>query len=214
MEQKSPGFPHEVVLGTRNQKKQLELEYLLSPHSVTVKTLADYPQAIEVEEDGETFQDNARKKAIVQARHLKAWVLGEDSGLVVDALDGAPGVYSARFAGIHGDDGANNRELLRQLANVPDAKRTAHYVCHISLSDPGGNVVIDCEAICRGRIRHTASGTGGFGYDPLFEIAEYHRTFGELGPATKGALSHRARAMRSFLQAWGRMITHGPAAQS
>ncbi len=195
-----------LVLGTHNKKKRLELEYLLAPYSVTIMTLADFPQAIDVEEDGKTFSENARKKASLQGLNLKAWVIGEDSGLVVDALGGAPGVYSARFAGKHGDDEANNRELLHRLQGIPKSQRGAHYVCHASLSDPEGTIHIDCEGICCGRIREAPSGDGGFGYDPLFEVREYHRTFGELGPATKAALSHRARAMRLFLEEWKRLF--------
>jgi XTP/dITP diphosphohydrolase len=197
-----PSSPQVLVLGTHNKKKRSELEYLLAPYEVKIMTLSDFPQAIDVDEDGTTFAENARKKASFQARHLQAWVIGEDSGLVVDALDGAPGVFSARFAGKHGDDEANNHELLRRLQGIPKSNRGAHYVCHASLSDPEGTIHIDCEGICRGQIREQPSGSSGFGYDPLFEVLEYHRTFGELGPATKGALSHRARAMRLFLAEW------------
>ena len=189
-----------IVLGTRNKKKRLELEHLFAPLNIRVQTLDEFPNAVDVEEDGETFAANAQKKASVQASALGQWVLGEDSGLVVDALNGEPGVRSARFAGRHGDDEANNEELLRRLATTPLHKRTAHYVCHASLADPSGKIVADVEAICCGRIRESRSGIGGFGYDPLFEVMEYHRTFGELGPETKAALSHRARAMRSLFQ--------------
>lgn len=194
--------PSTIVVGTRNRKKREELQYLLAPYAVEIRTLDDYPRALEVEEDGDSFAANARKKAIEQAIHLGAWVLGEDSGLVVDALNGAPGIHSARYAGTHGDDGANNRLLLMNLAQVALEHRDAHYVCHATLADPAGDIRIDCEGYCRGRIRTTPAGSEGFGYDPLFEIPEYHRTFGELGPATKAALSHRARAMREFLAAW------------
>ena len=195
-------LPSTIVLGTRNLKKRVELEYLLAPYHVAFQTLHDFPHALEVEEDGDSFAANAAKKAIAQAMHLNAWVLGEDSGLAVDALAGAPGVFSARYASAHGDDEANNAKLLKELEGVPAEARTAHYVCHATLADPLGRIVIDCEGICRGRIRRAPSGIAGFGYDPLFEIPEYHKTFGELGPATKAALSHRARAIRDFLRAW------------
>jgi XTP/dITP diphosphohydrolase len=188
-----------LVLGTRNRKKCVELEPLLAPHGFVLKTLDDFSNAVEVEETGTTFAANAALKASEQAKHLQAWVLGEDSGLEVEALAGAPGVHSARFAGKQGDDAANNRLLLEKLADVPLDKRWARYVCHISLSDPQGNVLIDVEDYCRGRIRFDYAGSAGFGYDPLFEVVEYHKTFGELGLAVKSVLSHRSRAVRQFI---------------
>jgi XTP/dITP diphosphohydrolase len=194
-----------LVLGTRNRKKEGELRDLLTPLGLEVRCLADYPTAIDVVEDGATFQENATKKAVQQARHLNQWVLGEDSGLAVDALDGAPGVYSARFAGTQGDDEANNRKLVAELANVPLEKRTAHYVCHAVLSDPAGNVRFECQGRCNGRMRLEPAGTGGFGYDPYFEVVEYHATFGELGSTVKQALSHRGRALRQLVPVLARL---------
>jgi XTP/dITP diphosphohydrolase len=191
--------PRILVLGSRNRKKLGELAELLEPHGFVLKTLADFPEAVEVEETGDTFAANARLKATVQAQHLGQWILGEDSGLAVDALGGAPGVYSARFAGAGATDEGNNRLLLEQLAGVPSDKRAAHYVCHIALADPQGVVRAESEEICRGRIRTEPAGSGGFGYDPLFEIVECHRTFGELPPAVKGVLSHRSRAIRQIV---------------
>lgn len=191
--------PQRIVLGTRNKKKARELIDLLAPHGFELRTLDDYPDAIEVAETGETFTDNARLKALEQARHLNQWVIGEDSGLSVDALDGRPGVYSARFSGEHATDEANNRHLLEQLHSVPLERRTAFYTCHITLSDPDGNVMVEAEDYCRGRILLEPRGDAGFGYDPLFEIVEYHQTFGQLGDAVKSVLSHRARAIRSFV---------------
>ncbi len=190
-----------IVLATHNPKKLVELQLLVEPLGVEVCSLADLDDPLEVVEDGATFAANARKKAIEQARHLDEWALGEDSGLVVDALDGAPGVFSARFAGEHANDTTNNTRLLEELQGVDVASRGAHYVCHLTLSSPAGVVVVDGEATCQGRIRTEPAGSYGFGYDPLFEIVEYHRTFGELGAAVKSVLSHRARAMRQFLPA-------------
>ena len=183
-----------LVLGTANRKKGQELAGLLAPVGVELRTLADYPQAIDVVEDGETFAANAALKAAQQARHLGQWVLADDSGLAVDALDGAPGVFSARYSGPEATDGDNNRKLLEALRGVPLEDRTAQFVCHICVADPGGAICGESAASCRGRIRFAPSGGGGFGYDPLFEIVEYHRTFGELSPLVKAHLSHRARA--------------------
>ncbi|MCG8586651.1 MAG: RdgB/HAM1 family non-canonical purine NTP pyrophosphatase [Pirellulales bacterium] len=188
-----------LILGTHNAKKGHELVELLAPHGIEVRTLAEVDDAIHVVEDGETFAANAGLKATQQAKHLGAWVLAEDSGLVVDALDGAPGVYSARFAGENATDEANNDLLLERLGDIPAEKRTAHYFCHMTLSDPGGEIRAEASGKCYGRITRERQGIGGFGYDPLFEVVEYHHTFGELGSAVKAALSHRARAMRGML---------------
>jgi len=198
-----------LVLGTRNRKKGIELAELFAPLGIELLTLADLPESIEVEETGQTFGENAAAKATQQARHLHRWVLGEDSGLCVDALAGAPGVYSARFSGPGATDESNNRLLLEKLGKTPVEKRSAHYVCHATLADPDGNIQGESEGYCHGRIRFEPAGSGGFGYDPLFEVVEYHRTFGELGPAVKAALSHRARAIRQLLPEIQRLIDTG-----
>jgi len=192
-----------LVLGTNNRKKGIELAELLTPYNVVVRTLADFDKTLNVVEDGSTFLDNARKKAVEQAKFLNAWVVGEDSGLSVDALDGAPGVYSARFAALseggNASDDDNNRFLLEKLATVPLEKRTAHYVCTAVLADPSGAVCGETKGYCRGRILFEPSGEGGFGYDPLFEVVEYHQTFGTLPSVVKQTVSHRARAMRKLI---------------
>lgn len=198
-----------LVLGTGNKKKRLELEELLAPLGLELKTLAEFSNALEVVEDGNSFAENGALKASVQARHLGHWVLGEDSGLAVDALGGAPGIYSARYAGEPCDDEANNRKLLGELADVPLEKRTAYYVCSAALSDPAGNIRATSEGRCHGRIRFEASGSGGFGYDPLFELPEFHRTFGELGGALKSTISHRARAMRLLIPQLAALLQSG-----
>ncbi|MEM1063458.1 MAG: RdgB/HAM1 family non-canonical purine NTP pyrophosphatase [Planctomycetota bacterium] len=185
-----------LVLASRNAGKLRELTELLAPLGVGAKLISDFPDVPETVEDGETFAANAAKKAVEAAVATRSFALGEDSGLAVDALDGRPGVYSARYAGTHGDDAANNAKLLEELDGVPDAKRTAAYHTHIAVADPGGDVVLTAAGTCRGRIVTVSRGEGGFGYDPLFLVPEYHRTFGELAPAVKRAISHRARAMR------------------
>lgn len=172
---------------------------MLVPLRFELKTLADCPNAIEVIEDGDSFAANARLKASAQARHLDCWVLGEDSGLAVDALGGAPGIFSARYAGAQATAEDNNRRLLHALADVPLAGRSARYVCHLALADAHGAVRAESTAACRGRIALAPAGTGGFGYDPLFELVEYHRTFGQLGLRVKQLLSHRSRALRQLL---------------
>ncbi|MCC7475293.1 MAG: non-canonical purine NTP pyrophosphatase [Pirellulales bacterium] len=188
-----------LVLGTHNRKKGRELVDLLAPHGLEVRTLEDFPNALEVVEDGDSFAANAGLKAAQQSRHLGEWVLADDSGICVDALGGAPGVYSARFAGPDATDDDNNRRLLRDLANISAEKRTAHYVCQVALADPLGNIRAESRDVCGGRIRFEPAGSGGFGYDPLFELPEYHCTFGELGPHVKRVLSHRSRALRAIL---------------
>ena len=184
------------MLGTHNRKKAVELALLLEPHGFQLRTLADYGNAVEVEETGDTFEINAALKATQQAQELGVWVLGEDSGLSVDALGGAPGVISARFSGPQATDLSNNKRLLEELAETPAAQRSAHYTCHVAVADPHGVVRARCEEYCRGRIRFAPAGDAGFGYDPLFEIVEYHRTFGQLGGSIKSVLSHRSRVLR------------------
>lgn len=196
----------ELVLGTNNAKKLVELRLLLPEDKVNLTTLAEIPESIEVEETGDTFQANAALKASEQAKHLGRWVLAEDSGLTVEALRGEPGVRSARYAGTHGDDEANNDKLLRELKDVPDDKRGAHFNCFLCLADPDGNVRLENHGRCAGRIAHSRSGGAGFGYDPLFVIREYHRTFGELDLEVKRAISHRSRALRKFIPRLLRLI--------
>jgi XTP/dITP diphosphohydrolase len=184
-----------LVVGTRNRKKREEILDILGDLGLELRDLTSSPDAPEVVEDADTFEGNARKKAVEMARYLKEWVLGEDSGLVVPVLNGRPGVYSARYAGKQGDDEANNARLLAELAPLPEDRRGAYYVCTAALADPEGNVLAVVEGRCHGVILREPRGTGGFGYDPLFLIPEYHRTFGELSARVKHALSHRGRAL-------------------
>lgn len=197
-----------IVLGTHNAKKGIELAELLSGR-FRILTLADFPPSAPVEETGATFAENARLKASAYATRLGMWTIGEDSGLCVDALNGAPGVFSARFSGDSASDEANNALLLERLSGVSQSKRTAHYVCHVALASPTGEISVEAEEACQGRILTAPRGSHGFGYDPLFEIAEYHRTFAELGAVAKLFLSHRSRAVRRMAFAVERAIARG-----
>lgn len=188
-----------IVFGTANRKKAAELVELLAPRGWQLKTLADFDNPLSIDETGTSFAENAALKATRQAVHLRQWVLGDDSGLCVDTLQGGPGIYSARYAGPDATDADNRLKLLETLATVPAERRGAHFVCHLVLADPTGAVRAEAVGRCQGRILQAESGSGGFGYDPLFEIVEYHRTFGQLSPAVKSVLSHRARAMSLLL---------------
>ena len=199
----------ELVIGTGNRGKGRELAELLAPVGLQLATLADFPQAIDVLENGDTFAANAALKATQQARHLGRWVLADDSGLAVDALAGAPGVLSARYSGPAATDASNNRLLLERLEGLAAEQRAARFVCHMTLADPAGVVRAESESYCRGQITLAPRGPYGFGYDPLFEIAEYHRTFGELGVAVKSCLSHRARAVRRLIPALLALVDSG-----
>lgn len=196
-----------LVLGTTNAGKVRELVALLAPHGIACRSIREVAGAVEVEETGATFAENAALKAVAQARALRAWVLAEDSGLVVPALDGAPGVLSARFSGpapagaTEPTDERNNTLLLERMAGLAGQGRAAHYACHAALADPSGRVVAVSAGACHGVIAPSRRGAGGFGYDPLFVVPEYWRTFGEIAPAVKAVISHRARALRAILPA-------------
>jgi len=203
-----------ILLGTTNGKKILEMRPLLESLGCSLIDLSTMPDYVEVEESGDDFIKNARIKAITYATKYRVWTIGEDSGLCVTALNGAPGVYSARYASLENQrvsllpnasnrltqDQANNDLLLERLTGIPVSNREAHYVSTIVLASPTGQPVIEAEGECWGRIVETPRGLGGFGYDPLFEVIEYHRTFAELGPRVKRVLSHRARALKKFLR--------------
>ena len=151
-----------------------------------------------MDEDGRTLADNARRKARVAACQLKQWVLADDTGLEVDALGGGPGVQSCRYAGPGATAEANRHLLLQRLSGVVTGDRAASFVCHLALADPDGQIRVESTGRCRGRIRTSAAGSGGFGYDSLFEIVEYHLTLAELGTAASDCLTHRARAVEAI----------------
>ena len=191
----------QILVATGNAKKAREILALLAPCDVEVLSLSDVNVDMP-EETGETFAENAALKALSGWRQTGLCTLADDSGLQVDALGGEPGVYSARYAGADATDEANNARLLKALADVPDEKRGAQFVCHLALADPQGEVRLAVHGVCRGRILRERRGQDGFGYDPLFWVPEYHRTFAELGLVAKSVLSHRARAfaqLRAYL---------------
>ncbi len=202
--------PPQLVVASRNLKKLGEIRDLLMPHEIRVACVADFENVPEVVEDGDSFAANAAKKATQTAKHLGCWVLGEDSGLRVDVLDGAPGIYSARYSGPEATDEANNRKLMTELAAVPDERRGAGYVCHLAVADPRGEIRLREEATCRGRMTCDAYGVNGFGYDPYFLIPEYHRTFGQLSPAVKRQISHRARAFSRLIPRLVSLLSANP----
>lgn len=198
-----------LVLGTNNLAKGRELAALLSPYGFEIQTLKDVANPLDVVEDGHTFAANAQAKACEQAKHLGCWVLADDSGIEIQALDGRPGIFSARYSGESATDEQNNTKLLHELKDVAWEKRGARYYCHVTVADPGGEIRAESSGICRGRIRTSRAGSNGFGYDPLFEILEYHRTFGQLGPSVKKAISHRARAMRAIVPQLAKLAESG-----
>lgn len=206
-----------LVLGSRNPKKCREMAELIAPpwepnprlDRLTIRSVVEFPEVAEVVEDADTFAGNARKKAAEVARALGQWVLADDSGLAVDALNGAPGVLSARYAGEPSDDEANNRKILEAMAAVDDSRRGAAFHCALALADPSGAIRLETSGTCRGRLTREPRGPGGFGYDPLFLIPEYHRTFGELSPLVKHQLSHRSRAFAHLRRDLDRMIALG-----
>lgn len=191
--------PSQLILGTGNAKKCIELRRLLEPLGLELLSLAEVPKALEVEETGQTFMENARLKASSQAQYLAQWTIGEDSGLCVPYLDGAPGIYSARYSAPEATDQRNNEKLLRELHPAEGDQRRAYYISTIALADPDGQVHLEAEGRCWGQLLHAPRGQGGFGYDPLFELPEYHQTFAELGATVKSVLSHRARALEKFI---------------
>lgn len=189
-----------LVLATGNPHKVQELSVLLAPLELSLLSLADFPEACPVTEDGSTLAENARLKASGYARQIHQWVLSDDTGLEVDALDGAPGVHSARYAGEGATMPENCARLLADLEQVPESQRTARFVCHLILANPEGTIVTEATGVCPGRIRHESAGGGGFGYDALFEVDECCETLAELSPKTVALVGHRGRAVRKLLE--------------
>lgn len=188
----------DFLIATNNAKKKLEMQRILSPLQISVVTAKDLGTELEdVEETGLTFEENAKIKAWAACKALNMPAIADDSGLCVDALDGAPGVYSARYAGEHGNDEKNNDKLLEALKDVPDAERTGRYVCAVCCAFPDGREIV-LRGECEGVLARERHGSGGFGYDPLFLVGG--KSFGELTSEEKDAQSHRGKALRLLAQ--------------
>ncbi len=186
-----------IVLATRNKGKIREMQALLKDFGIEVISAFDLPDVPEVAEDGETFFENSMKKAREIALATGITALADDSGLIVDALDGAPGVHSARYAGEDADDNMNNMKLLADMEGVAPENRTARFKCVMVLYDPSG-AWISAEGTCEGVIALEPSGSGGFGYDPVFFVPELGRSMAELTPEEKNSISHRGKALKAL----------------
>ncbi|MBD7894953.1 XTP/dITP diphosphatase [Limosilactobacillus sp. Sa3CUN2] len=187
-----------LVIATKNQGKTREYREMLAPYKIDVKTLADFPRSIEINENGTSFLENATIKAQTVMGKLGIPVMADDSGLVVDALNGAPGVHSARYAGDH-DDQANNAKLLRELSGVPTEQRTAHFHTTIVALKPDGAKLV-ANGRVDGRILTSPRGKNGFGYDPLFYVEQFGSSMAELTADQKNSISHRGQALAEFMK--------------
>lgn len=191
-----------LLVATTNPGKLAEVQAFLKDlplQILSLETLGQWPTVIE---DGATFEENALKKARTLAQHTGCLTLADDSGLEVDALHGAPGIYSARYCGEEGNDAKNNEKLLRELQGIPDQQRTARFVCALALCAPvsrGGKEWLVRE-VCEGRIAFTPQGKQGFGYDPVFFFPPYGKTFGEIDRKTKAIVSHRGKALHKLTE--------------
>jgi XTP/dITP diphosphohydrolase len=184
----------EIVIATRNRNKAEEFRRILDGTGIMMLTLDDFPNCPETQEDCDTFEGNAVKKAVSVSRFTGMTAVSDDSGLEVFSLQGAPGVKSARYAGTGSSDGENNNKLLSALNGLPEADRGARFVCALALAFPDGRVET-FEGSVDGHVLQAPSGTGGFGYDPLFRPVGFTKTFGEMSAAEKDNLSHRRKAL-------------------
>ena len=198
----------EIVIATRNPNKFRELKSLLALPGVRWRSLSSVPHAPTIRERGRTFAQNAVQKAVTVARAIGRLTLADDSGLEVAALRGAPGVRSARFAGRHGDDGANNTKLLRLLQRVPPSGREARFQCVLVLASPARLLAV-AEGTLVGRIANAPRGRRGFGYDPLFVVPRLNKTVAQLSTEAKHCISHRAKAAARMRKALKQMLANG-----
>jgi XTP/dITP diphosphohydrolase len=188
-----------LVVATNNQGKLREIREILAGTGIEPVSLTEAGVSGDVDEDQDTFEGNAKKKAAHFAELTGMPTIGDDSGLCVDALDGAPGVYSARFSGEGATDAKNNLLLREKLLDVPDEKRTAHFACAMACVKPGGESIVAMGA-SEGVILRESRGDNGFGYDPLFYVPNLDKTFAELTGAEKHSISHRGRALRALVE--------------
>ena len=186
-----------VIIATKNKGKAKEFEKLFLPKGLAVKTLLDYPEIEDVEETGSTFEENAILKAETIANNLGVRVIADDSGLEIDALEGRPGVYSARYAGYEKNDENNIDKVLDELQDVPENERTARFCCALAMAEPGKETVT-VFGTCEGRILDERRGTNGFGYDPIFFVETKGKSMAELASDEKNKISHRANAIRKL----------------
>lgn len=189
----------ELLIATKNKGKIKEIELLLADLPVTLRSLNDFPEVIEPEENGLTFAENAEFKANSYALQTGLWALADDSGLEVAALGGAPGIHSARFAGANAGDAEKIRKLLTAINKTPNNDRSARFVCAMTVSDEKGEITYLTEGVCNGKITSEPRGENGFGYDPIFIPKGFSETFGELSNEIKREISHRARASEKII---------------
>jgi len=192
--------PHTLVLATRNQGKIVEFRRILdsiAPGEINLVGVENFPDLIDVEETGKTFEENALLKARYTADATGLPSISDDSGLCIDALNGDPGIFSARWAGVHGNDTANLEKILEQLLGVPDENRGAHYTCVSALALPDGRIHVE-EGRFHGRILHAPIGDQGFGYDPIFLPTGFNQSCGQMSAEEKDAISHRGKSLRAI----------------
>jgi XTP/dITP diphosphohydrolase len=187
----------EVIIATKNPGKAKEFEHIFAERGVVVRTLLDFPEIPEVEETGLTFEENAILKAEAVSHALGKMVISDDSGLMVDALEGRPGIYSARYAGEPKNDQNNTDKVLSELEAIPDEKRSARFYCALAVAVPGSET-ITVSGTCEGRILEERRGTNGFGYDPVFFVPEKGLAMAELSSEEKNKFSHRANALKKL----------------
>ena len=190
----------QIIIATQNKGKAKDFEALLSPLGFKVLTLRDVAKDMDVEETGVTFEENAILKAEAVAKALQIPVIADDSGLEIDALDGEPGVYSARYAGLDKSDDANIDKVLEKLSDVPESERTGRFRCVLAVAAPDKKTET-FSGSCEGVILNERRGENGFGYDPIFYVPDLKRTMAELAPEEKAAISHRGNAIRELKQA-------------
>ena len=190
--------PKAIVIATQNEKKRKEIiEILKNVPGILLRGVEDFPFLPEVEEDGNSFRENAIKKATILAKSCNALAMADDSGLEINALNGRPGIYSSRYAGPNATDEKNIEKVLSELRGVPKEKRTARFLCSIALASPH-QLLFVAEGRCEGFITEQPRGKGGFGYDPIFYVPDYNQTFAELNPLLKNSISHRGLALKQF----------------